>query len=46
MRWLDSIKELYGLTSIRDIIEEAQERAKWRETTINIGRGHVQLNGI
>ena len=44
MRWLDSIKELHGLTSIRDMIEEAQERAKWRKTTNNITRGHVQLD--
>ena len=26
-RWLDSIKELRGFTSFRDMIEEAQERA-------------------
>ena len=43
-RWLDSIKELRGLTSIRDTIEEAQERAKLqsqRKTTINVTRDYV-----
>ena len=44
-RWLDSIKELRGLTSIRDMIEEAQERAKWRKAIINVARGRVRLDG-
>ena len=44
-RWLDSIKEVCGPISIRDMIVEAQERTKWRKATVNVARGRVRLDG-